>query len=179
MLKTIEIISNGLNPIKVKSSAIDNEMLDILTELSKQAGLKINFKSRLSVNVVHLKSQEILNIKNLEGLSGSKLNAFALFMHTGLKDHEFELSKIYELIDLYENNFKQFKATCREFVENKKLNYLYHNFAEVEKRIVLFINSLYQLFTIGIFRVSPSISNKDMAIKYIEFINVFEFRDSE
>lgn len=175
MNNEINVICNLLNPLIKKENVLEGYWMDILNNLYSLNNEEVNVRARLNITGFKLTSREQLQIKDINEDNDRGLEAFAIFLYFKVNIHDHELPIIKNLIGLILHDFTKYKATIRGFVNDKDNNIYLHNYAVCNDRIVRFLNKLYSLFCLNLYKVSQTKSNSEIFKEYQEFIAEYEF----
>jgi len=175
MNNEIAVICNLLNPLLKKENMLEGYWMDILNNLYSLNNKEVNVRTRLNITGFKLTSREQLQIKDINEDNNSKLEAFAIFLYYKINRDDHEIPIIQDLIYLILHNVTQYKANIRSFVNEKDSNIYLHNYAVCNDRIVRFLNKLYSLFCLNIYRVSKTKTNSEIFKDYQAFVAEYEF----
>lgn len=176
MLKAISIISNQINPLQIKENKINDFWFDVLQNLYYiNNNNSVKFRSRLNILNFNLTSRDILNIKEINEDEYRGLESFALFLLIKIKKEDYEIPIIHDLLFLIAFDFEKYKKEIRDFVSNDYENIYKHNYYVCNERIVLFLNRLFTLFSLNIYKANKNKTNIEVFNEYKEFIKTYEF----
>lgn len=174
MHNEIAIICNSLNPLIKRVNGLEGYWVDILNGLHSLNNNNTNVSSRLALNGFSLTSRELLQLIDINKESQSELEAFTLFLHYKINKDDHELPIVGELIELILNNQKQYKKIVREFIEDKEQNIYLHNFAVCNERIILFLNKLFTLFSLNLYKPNKNKRNSEIFKDFQNFLAEYE-----
>lgn len=181
MIKEIAVICNSLNPLIKIESGLEGYWIDILNTLHylNNKETTVDVRNRLKINNFVLTSREILQITDINKDEHHDVEAFGLFLYYKINKEDHEIPFITDLIKDILHDQREYKKKVKTFVDDSEQNYLCHNFAVSNERLIKFINKLFVLFSLDLYKPHKTKSNSQLFKEFQSFVADYEFNKQQ